>query len=133
EVEFHRVSPAEIRFGTPQLFIYRTSSMNGPWAGNSSGSRVWPGSRSSAVESPPAPCIVAAGEERPKMERLLATLLALGSLVMPAWAFAQAHENSEQDWTAPRTEWGDPDLRGKWPIDVVGQTPRERPKHFGTR
>ena len=39
--------------------------------------------------------------------------------------------------TAPykvqRTPWGDPDLRGMWPVDQVGQTPRQRPEHFGTR
>jgi hypothetical protein len=66
-------------------------------------------------------------------KRLLATLLALGSLAMPAAASAEDQEDAEPGWTAPRTEWGDPDLRGKWPIDIVGQTPRERPKHFGTR
>lgn len=36
-------------------------------------------------------------------------------------------------WEMPRTAWGDPDLRGKWPVDYLGQTPRERPAHFGTR
>lgn len=36
-------------------------------------------------------------------------------------------------WQVPRTEWGDPDLRGTWPVDYLGQTPRERPAHFGTR
>ena len=41
EVEFHRVSPAEIRFGTPQLFIYRTSSMNELWARGSSRSSIF--------------------------------------------------------------------------------------------
>lgn len=32
-----------------------------------------------------------------------------------------------------RTAWGDPDLRGMWPVDSVAQTPRQRPVHFGTR
>ena len=36
-------------------------------------------------------------------------------------------------WQVPRTAWGDPDLRGKWPVDYLGQTPRERPAQFGTR
>ena len=36
-------------------------------------------------------------------------------------------------WQMPRTAWGDPDLRGKWPVDYLGQTPRERPANFGTR
>ncbi|HVZ22489.1 MAG TPA: hypothetical protein VG871_15555 [Vicinamibacterales bacterium] len=29
-------------------------------------------------------------------------------------------------WTAPRTPWGDPDLRGTWPISYVGSVPLER-------
>lgn len=36
-------------------------------------------------------------------------------------------------WSAPRTEWGDPDLRGTWPIDSVGRTPTERPPALGTK
>ena len=36
-------------------------------------------------------------------------------------------------WEMPRTEWGDPDLRGKWPIDYLGRTPRERAPAIGTR
>ena len=27
-------------------------------------------------------------------------------------------------WKVPRTEWGDPDLSGRWPIDYLAQTPR---------
>ena len=37
------------------------------------------------------------------------------------------------DWKVPRTEWGDPDLTGSWPIDYLAQTPRVRPAHMGTR
>lgn len=36
-------------------------------------------------------------------------------------------------WQAPRTSWGDPDLTGTWPLDIVGRTSAERPEHFGTR
>jgi len=36
-------------------------------------------------------------------------------------------------WKAPRTEWGDPDLRGTWPIDSVGRTPTERPPNLGDK
>ena len=64
------------------------------------------------------------------MKRLL---VVIGLLAMPVATFAEEAGNPGQNWSAPRTEWGDPDLRGKWPIDIVGQTPRERPKHFGTR
>jgi hypothetical protein len=38
-----------------------------------------------------------------------------------------------EDWEVPHTPWGDPDLRGNWPIDYLAQTPRQRPAHFGTR
>jgi len=36
------------------------------------------------------------------------------------------------DYTPPRTPWGDPDLRGTWPLEV-GQTPMQRPEQFGTQ
>ena len=36
-------------------------------------------------------------------------------------------------WQVPRTEWGDPDFTGIWPLDVVGRTSTERPESFGTR
>src|SRR5882757_3387354 len=29
-------------------------------------------------------------------------------------------------WKAPKTEWGDPDLHGTWPISYVGSVPFER-------
>ncbi len=30
-------------------------------------------------------------------------------------------------WKAPRTEWGDPNLTGRWPIDNLSSTPSQRP------
>jgi hypothetical protein len=36
-------------------------------------------------------------------------------------------------WKVPRTSWGDPDLRGMWPVDYLAATPRERPAELGTR
>jgi len=36
-------------------------------------------------------------------------------------------------WKAPRTEWGDPDLRGRWPIDNLSSTPSQRPPNLGTK
>jgi len=36
-------------------------------------------------------------------------------------------------YKAKRTPWGDPDLRGMWPIDQIAQTPRQRPVAMGTR
>jgi hypothetical protein len=36
-------------------------------------------------------------------------------------------------YVAPRTEWGDPDLQGMWPIDKLNGTPVQRPESFGER
>jgi len=36
-------------------------------------------------------------------------------------------------WSAPKTPWGDPDLRGIWPLDQVGRTPTERPAALGEK
>ena len=38
-----------------------------------------------------------------------------------------------EGWQAPRTSWGEPDLTGIWPLDVVGRTSTERPPEFGNR
>ena len=38
-----------------------------------------------------------------------------------------------EGWTVPRTEWGDPDLRGTWPLDSVGRTPTERQPSLGAK
>ena len=35
------------------------------------------------------------------------------------------------DYTAPRTEWDQPDLQGVW--SFVSSTPLQRPERFGTR
>jgi hypothetical protein len=34
-------------------------------------------------------------------------------------------------WSVPRTPWGDPDLRGRWPLDAQGGTPMQRPVELG--
>src|SRR6478735_292826 len=36
-------------------------------------------------------------------------------------------------WTAPKTQWGDPDLRGTYPLDQVGRTPMQRRPQYGNR
>ncbi len=36
-------------------------------------------------------------------------------------------------WSAPKTEWGDPDLRGIYPLDQVGRTPMQRRPEYGNR
>lgn len=43
-----------------------------------------------------------------------------------------AAKATSTSWTVPRTPWGDPDLRGKWPL-LMGRTPMQRPKKFGDR
>jgi hypothetical protein len=36
-------------------------------------------------------------------------------------------------WSVPRTAWGDPDLRGSYPLDQVGSTKMQRPPQYGNR
>src|SRR5205809_336793 len=36
-------------------------------------------------------------------------------------------------WTPPKTPWGDPDLRGTWPLNDLISTPFQRPERFGDR
>lgn len=55
-------------------------------------------------------------------------LLSIALLILPVeFALAQ----SGQKFTAPRTEWGQPDLQGVW--NFVSATPLERPARFGDR
>jgi hypothetical protein len=37
------------------------------------------------------------------------------------------------DYQPKKTEWGDPDLRGTWPIDNIASLPMNRPASFGDR
>jgi hypothetical protein len=37
------------------------------------------------------------------------------------------------DYTPKKTSWGDPDLRGTWPIDNIASLPMNRPANFGNR
>jgi hypothetical protein len=37
------------------------------------------------------------------------------------------------DYKPKKTGWGEPDLRGKWPIDNIASLPFQRPKNFGSR
>ena len=59
-----------------------------------------------------------------KQALLAALLLALAAPVVA---------EDTAPYEAPRTSWGDPDLRGNWPVDYLGVTPRERPARFGDR
>src|SRR5690606_39176337 len=37
------------------------------------------------------------------------------------------------DFQPKRTSWGDPDLRGTWPINDVAEMPVSRPEQYGNR
>ena len=50
-----------------------------------------------------------------------------------AEALAAGAPEPPAGWSVPRTEWGDPDLRGVWPLDAVGRTPTERSPNLGTK
>src|SRR4051812_17093892 len=52
---------------------------------------------------------------------------------IPAGAAAEEKKTDGSAWKVARTAWGDPDLRGRWPIDYLAQTPRQRPAQYGTR
>jgi hypothetical protein len=53
---------------------------------------------------------------------------------LAACRFAGAQPSVGDDgWTPPRTAWGDPDLRGTWPIWHLIGTPLERPPEIGER
>jgi hypothetical protein len=54
--------------------------------------------------------------------------LSLGAALASVLAVAPA---AGQDWTPPETEWGEPDLRGLWPIGHLTGTPLERPEEYG--
>jgi hypothetical protein len=53
-----------------------------------------------------------------------------GSAILAGMAFAQSTSNN---WTPPKTSWGDPDLEGTWTSDDQYGVPFERPAKFGTR
>ncbi len=74
---------------------------------------------------------------------LFASALGLAVMASPAVAQFTAEEEEAMmearfdappaGWEVPRTDWGDPDLRGKWPIDYLAGTPRTRSPQFGDR
>jgi hypothetical protein len=66
-------------------------------------------------------------------------MLAGAALLLAAIAPAAAQETvgvpppAPAGWTAPKTAWGDPDLRGMYPLDQVGRTPMQRRPQYGNR
>jgi hypothetical protein len=75
-----------------------------------------------------------------KFTRIAAALAAPLLFAAPALAAEPDPVPSAKDYPAPpagwhvaRTAWGDPDLRGMWPVDYLAATPRERPADVGTQ
>jgi hypothetical protein len=71
-------------------------------------------------------------------------LLALGSALALGTALATPGPLAAQEtvgkpppppagWSVPKTAWGDPDLRGMYPLDAVGRTPMQRRPEYGNR
>ena len=67
----------------------------------------------------------------PVVATLAFVALAVGFTVLPEVVQGSAASQAE-DWTVPRTPWGDPDLQGIWTNENTG-TPRQRPARFGER
>jgi hypothetical protein len=51
----------------------------------------------------------------------------------PGTAAAQQPAATKSGWTHPMTPWGEPDLRGIWPLNHLIGTPFQRPERFGER
>jgi len=63
-------------------------------------------------------------------------LMVCGTAVSPfdSLALAQGRPaGSERAWKPPMTPWGEPDLRGIWPLNHLISTPFQRPEKFGDR
>lgn len=63
---------------------------------------------------------------------LASSILALAT-VQNSVAAREGSNAKAQHWKAPKTAWGDPDLRGMWPLDSVGRTPMQRPEALGDK
>jgi hypothetical protein len=75
-------------------------------------------------------------------QRILAVgIVAAGALVAAACTQQSGSESTtvtltadaSDAWQNPKTEWGDPDLRGMWPISHLIGTPFQRPEKYGDR
>ena len=66
-------------------------------------------------------------------------LMLAGAALLAAVAPVAAQETvgvpppNPDGWHAPKTAWGDPDLRGQYPLDQVGRTPMQRRPQYGNR
>ena len=72
------------------------------------------------------------------IQRFVALGAVLGGLVLVACTDSQTDTDqaataSTDSYPHPMTEWGDPDLRGTWPIQHLIGTPFQRDEKLGTR
>jgi hypothetical protein len=59
--------------------------------------------------------------------------MSIGLMLCPASAQQPAKPAAGKNWTPPKTPWGDPDLRGIWPLNHLIATPFQRPVKYGDR
>ncbi len=64
------------------------------------------------------------------MDARAAILCAAAAAGVLALGAAQAQED---DYSPPKTPWGEPDIRGTWPVGHLTGTPFQRPDEFGMR
>ena len=68
-----------------------------------------------------------------RIAALGAFIAAVGLLLAPVDVLGQSTSGARDNWTTPRTSWGDPDLQGVWTTDWERSVPFERPEEFGDR
>jgi hypothetical protein len=60
--------------------------------------------------------------------------IAIALLVFDSLALAQGRPaETPRAWKQPMTAWGEPDLRGTWPLNHLISTPFQRPEKYGER
>ena len=62
---------------------------------------------------------------------LAATVLAAPAVAQPVPEDLTTMPPVPKDYQPKKTAWGDPDLRGTWPIDNIASLPMNRPANFG--
>jgi hypothetical protein len=66
--------------------------------------------------------------------RSLVPIVIAASVAVAACGGSDPDVNADAGgWQHPTTPWGDPDLRGVWPIQHLIGTPFQRPEEYGTR
>jgi hypothetical protein len=67
--------------------------------------------------------------------RVIAKRILMALIVCWTAATAEAQQTAVKQpaWKQPMTPWGEPDLRGIWPLNHLISTPFQRPEKFGDR